>query len=83
MEEITSQEEEMKDLRQKLYDVEADINKVNYFFDHVTLTYRIYSCISRKILGKIRQFFFNSTYTRAIDRQSLIFSPITKTIFCY
>ncbi len=28
MEEITSQEEEMKDLRQKLYDVEAEINKV-------------------------------------------------------
>jgi hypothetical protein len=28
MEEIASQEEEMKDLRQKLYDVEAEINKV-------------------------------------------------------
>ena len=28
MEEITSQDEEMKDLRQKLYDVEAEINKV-------------------------------------------------------
>ena len=43
MEEITSQEEEMKDLRQKLYDVEADINKVN-FFDHVTLTYLTTCC---------------------------------------
>jgi hypothetical protein len=31
MEEIASQEEEMKDLRQKLYDVEAEINKVKKY----------------------------------------------------
>ena len=31
MEEITSQEEEMKELRQKLYDVEAEINKVIFW----------------------------------------------------
>ena len=31
------------------------------------LSYRIYLCLSRKILGKIGQFFFNSTYIRAIE----------------
>ena len=32
-------------------------------------SYRIYSCISRKILDKIRIFFFNSTYTRAVEKR--------------
>jgi structural maintenance of chromosome 3 (chondroitin sulfate proteoglycan 6) len=31
MEEITSQEEEMRELRQKLNDVEAEINRVKHF----------------------------------------------------
>ena len=33
MEEIARQEDEMKDLRQKLNDVEAEINKVGYSFN--------------------------------------------------